>query len=142
MIVRFKKTRQDAVAPKRATDGSAGWDFTAVDYRIDLDKHQIKYYTGIAVEIPDGFVGLCFPRSSICNTSLRLSNCVGVIDSDYRGEVTAVFDQIASRQPLIYDEKDRIFQMVIVPVPNVEFVESEELSETKRGQGGYGSTGR
>ena len=102
---------------------------------------MIKYDTGIAVEIPPGYVGLVFPRSSVCKTGLSLANSVGVIDSDYRGSISLVFYKGAELIEA-YSYGDRIGQLVIVPIPEVEFVEAEELSETERGAGGYGSTGK
>lgn len=141
--VRFKKLTPEAVAPYQATDGSAGWDLTATSGELIKDKIAL-YGTGLAVEIPKGYVGLLFPRSSIHNKTLRLTNSVGVIDSDYRGEVKAIFDQIDlfPRNALLYQPGDRICQLIILPVPTVEWEESEELTNTKRGEGGYGSTGR
>ena len=143
MKVRFKKLVDGAVAPYQATKGSAGWDLTATSGELIKDKKAI-YGTGLAVEIPKGYVGLLFPRSSIHNKTLRLSNSVGVIDSDYRGEVKAIFDRSAScpRDCELYQVGDRICQLIILPVPTIEWEESEELTNTTRGEGGYGSTGR
>lgn len=142
MKVRFKKLVPEAVAPFQATDGSAGWDLTATR-ELDQGKKAI-YGTGLSVEIPKGYVGLLFPRSSIHKKALRLSNAVGVIDSDYRGEITAVFDSL-STWPYEWEKYlpgDRICQLIILPVPTIEWEESEELTNTERGSGGYGSTGR
>lgn len=141
--VRFKKLVPEAVAPRRATIGSAGWDLTATSAELNQGKKAV-YGTGLSVEIPKGYVGLLFPRSSIHKKGLRLSNAVGVIDSDYRGEVKAVFDRL-SLWPYeweLYRVGDRICQLIILPVPTIEWEESEELTNTKRGEGGYGSTGR
>lgn len=147
MEVKVKRLSKNAVIPVYATPGSAGLDFTATsyEYKQDIDCHV--FGTGIAMEIPKGYVGLCFPRSSIRKIDLQLTNAVGVIDSDYRGEVMASFknrdftpDVIAQlRQG--YEVGDRIFQMIIIPYPKIEFVEVEELSSTERGEGGHGSTG-
>ena len=139
MQIKFKKLDPAAVAPKQGTPGSAGFDLAACAF--SYTSNRITYRTGIAVEIPPGHVGLVFPRSSVCKTSLRLTNAVGVIDSDYRGEITAVFDLLPERDNG-YKVGDRICQLVIVPIPEVEYIEAEELSETARGAGGYGSTGR
>ena len=143
MKVRFKKLVPEAVAPYQATDGSAGWDLTATSMELIQGKKAI-YGTGLSVEIPKGYVGLLFPRSSIHNKTLRLSNSVGVIDSDYRGEVKAVFDRLSDWPYAweIYQPGDRICQLIILPVPTIEWEESEELTNTQRGEGGYGSTGR
>ena len=116
----------------------------AVSRKWDSDG-AVVYGTGLAMEIPEGYVGLVFPRSSVAKKDLVLSNCVGVIDSGYRGEVMAKFKLL---DPLIthdeyhwYDIGDRIAQIVIMRLPEVEMVESEDLSESERGEGGYGSTG-
>ena len=146
--VRFKKLVENAVTPTYKTVGAAGMDLTATSTELIDFGNQLKVYTGIAVEIPKGYVGLLFPRSSIVKTNNRLANCVGVIDSDYRGEITFVFDNVNVNGDLIsdydywYKSKDRVGQLVILPFPKVELEEVKELSETKRGTGGYGHTGR
>lgn len=126
--------------PKQGTPGSAGFDITAIGRIWNSEKLVWEYQTGIAVEIPHGYVGLVFPRSSVYKTGQRLTNDVGVIDSDYRGEIGAKFSDGFDGNT--YQVGDRICQLVIVPIPEVEFVEVEELSETERGEGGYGSTGK
>jgi dUTP pyrophosphatase len=87
-------------------------------------------------------VGLVFPRSSVYKTGFSLTNCVGVIDSDYRGEIMAKFADTYLGDVEGYEVGDRICQMIIMPVPEVEYVEADKLSSTERGAGGYGSTGR
>lgn len=139
MKVKFKKLSPEAVIPRKGTKGSAGFDFTAIS-KEQIDQYHTKFGTGIAVEIPHSHVGLVFPRSSSYKNGILLSNCVGVIDSDYRGEITAVF--IGTDKKVCYNIGDRVFQLVIVPYPEIEFEEVEELSTTERGTGGYGSTGR
>ena len=160
MRVKIKKMHPDAVIPKYAKVGDAGLDLTATSMYYD-EYGNICYGTGLAFEIPEGYVGLIFPRSSICKEQLLLSNAVGVIDSGYRGEVSFKFKpsmaldnrqcvkadeeklwSIAVRQNDIYKVGDRIGQMIIMPYPSVEFEEVEELSETERGEGGYGSSGK
>lgn len=146
--VKFKKLHPYAVIPARATDGSAGWDLTAhklinidsVGEEFENYTGMIKFKTGIAVEIPPGYVGLVFPRSSLFKTGMDLTNCVGVIDSDYRVEIAFVFRVVDIGKK--YDIGDRIGQLVIIPCPAVEMVEVDELSQTERGQGGFGSTGK
>lgn len=146
--VRFKKLAEDAVIPSYSKEGDAGMDLTAVRTELADYGNQLKAYTGIAVEIPKGYVGLLFPRSSVVKTNNRLGNCVGVIDSGYRGEITFVFDNIKcpSRKLSNYNENykfgDRVGQLVILPFPKVELEEVKELSESERGTGGYGHTGR
>ena len=144
MQIKFKKLHPDAVMPKQGTPGSAGFDLTATNREMRAGVRQFVYHTDIAVEIPKGYVGLVFARSSICRTGLLLTNCVGVIDSDYRGEITAVFDFSHTVLSIdsVYKPGDRICQLVIVPIPEVEYIEVDNLSETERGAGGYGSTGR
>lgn len=137
--IKFKKLNSNAVMPKRGTPGAAGFDLTAV--WLEATETTLKYDTGIAVEIPPGYVGLLFPRSSVCKTGLSLANSVGVIDSDFRGSISFVFYKPAACI-VPYLPGDRIGQLVIVPIPEVEYVEVEELSETDRGAGGYGSTGK
>lgn len=160
MKVKIKKTHPDAVIPKYAKAGDAGLDLTATSISYD-EYGNICYGTGLAFEIPEGYVGLIFPRSSICKEQLLLSNSVGVIDSGYRGEVSFKFKpsmaldknqcvktdkdrlwSVAIRQNNIYGVGDRIGQMIIMPYPHIEFEEVEELSETERGEGGYGSSGK
>jgi dUTP pyrophosphatase len=142
--VKFKKLVEHAVLPKYAKDGDAGLDLTAIDSYYDTDQKYWEYGTGLAVEIPEGYVGLIFPRSSVSKKNLILANCVGVVDSGYRGEVTFRFKEIDSSKYLedrIYDVGDRIGQMIIIPFPKIEIEEVEELSSTERGEGGYGSSG-
>jgi len=135
--VRIKRLHEDAVIPKYAKEGDAGVDLTAID--IIADGSNLTYKTGIAVEIPTGYVGLLFPRSSVYKTGQTLTNCVGVIDSGYRGEIMMKFS--LSPYGLEYDIGDRVGQLVIMPYPRVDFVEVDSLTETDRGRGGYGSTG-
>ncbi len=140
MQIRFRKLCPEAVTPKAATAGSAGFDLVATSRRWNRDLEIWEYGTGIAVEIPPGYVGLVFPRSSIYKTGAILSNGVGVIDSDYRGEIGAKLWVLKFKEK--YEIGDRIAQLVIVPIPPVEWVEAEELTVTDRGVGGYGSTGK
>lgn len=156
MKIGFKKLTARAVIPTKAHATDAGFDLVATSRIFDREGNA-TYGTGIAVEIPEGYVGLVFPRSSIFRKDLALSNSVGVIDSGYRGEIMAKFkptlvhkfwgtnlSNLESRTPLkprLYDEGERIAQLIIMPIPQVEFVEAEELTPSERGEGGYGSTG-
>ena len=139
MKIKFKKINSNAVTPKQCTNGAAGFDLTAVS--VKEDALTVWCDTGIAVEIPKGYVGLLFPRSSVYKTGLSMANAVGVIDSDFRAAISAVFYK---RRQYVepYKAGDRVAQLVIVPIANVEFVEVDKLSETERGAGGFGSTGR
>ena len=154
MEVKIKKLNPNAVIPKYAKDGDAGMDLVATSIISDTPE-QITYGMGIALEIPKGFVGLIFPRSSVRKTGLDLSNAVGVCDSGYRGELQATFNKLFGGDRF-YDETkntedtsndfykvgDRIAQIMIIPYPPIEFKEVEELSDSERGEGGFGSTGK
>jgi dUTP pyrophosphatase len=141
MKVKIKKVHPDAVKPKYAKESDAGMDLVATSI-IENTSFQITYGLGIAMEIPDGMVGLVFPRSSIRNTELILSNSVGVIDAGYRGELQATFNKLNGLDSVSYNVGDRIAQIIIVPHPIIQIVEVDELSESSRGIGGFGSTGK
>ena len=142
MQVRVKKLHLDAVIPSYAKAGDAGMDLTAT--AMEKDSHgNITYSTGLAIEIPEGHVGLIFPRSSNSKTDLYLTNHVGVIDSGYRGEIMFKFRPVNGLlNATIYHPGDRVGQLLILPYPLVELVESAELSDTARGDGGFGSSGK
>ena len=139
--VKIKKLHPDAVIPTKAYPTDAGFDLTAVWSGWSNTHKVFEYGFGLSFEIPEGYVGLIFPRSSIYRKDLFLTNCVGVIDAHYRGEVTAKFKSTTDRIPDSYNVGERVAQLVIMPIPQVTFVETDELSETDRGSGGYGSTG-
>ena len=149
--MKFKKLDPKAKIPEYATEGSAGLDLYSINYLVD-DYDNIIYRTGISIEIPEGYVGLLFPRSSCCYTDLMLTNCVGVIDSDYRGEILIKYKlfphmQLIPEQKIfsgetIYKIGDRVGQLVIMPVTKVKLEEVSELSKTNRGENGFGHTGR
>ena len=141
MIVQFKKLSPDAITPSYAKEGDAGLDLSAITYMINKEHNFIEYYTGLAFEIPKHHVGLLFPRSSVSKTDLRLANCVGVVDSGYRGEITFryKFEKDTFFASLKrFEEGDRIGQLVIIELPEVTLREMDELTETQRGVGGYG----
>ena len=140
MKVKIKRLDKSAVIPKYAKDGDEGLDLTATAYKVN-EKGQYIYTSDLALEIPDGYVGLLFPRSSICKKDLEMTNSVGVIDSNYRGPIKSVFNPTCE-DPEIYELDERFAQLIIIPYPRIEFEEVEELSETNRGTGGYGSTGK
>jgi len=139
LVIKIKKMNPNAVIPKYAKPGDACMDLVAVERWID-DCDNVCLNTGLAMEIPQGFVGLLFPRSSISKTGLRLANCVGVIDSGYRGPIMFKFKQ---HDDSLFNYKigDRVGQIMILPYPQIDFLESDELSDTSRGSGGFGSTG-
>lgn len=136
MKVKIKKLHPDAVIPKKAHADDAGFDLTAVAVEYPKGVYLTKYSFGIAIEIPKNHVGLIFPRSSVWKTDQLLSNSVGVIDCGYTGEISAIFHGTG------YKVGDRVAQLIIMPIPSIEFEEVETLEETPRGAGGYGSTGK
>lgn len=141
--VKIKRTTEHAFLPTRASEDAAGYDLYAVDqgyYNQDYDF--VEFGTGIAMEIPKGYAGFIYPRSSVSKTPHILSNCVGVIDSDYRGEIKFRFRNLKDQPDLEYGFGDRIGQIVIKKLPEVEFEEVTELDSTDRGEGGFGSSGR
>jgi dUTP pyrophosphatase len=145
--VKIKRLMPEAIIPKYAKAGDAGLDLVATSHAYEQNESGRRmqvYGTGLAFEIPAGYVGLIYPRSSISKTCLSLTNSVGVIDSGYRGEVLFKFAIDDSSRASIggtYKIGDRIGQLVIVPYPSIEFEESDNLSDTERGSGGYGSSG-
>ena len=147
MVVQFKKLDPLAITPSYAKEGDAGLDITPTKVESIQGEnesgevfYQIKIYTGLAFEIPKGYVGLLFPRSSVKNFKARLTNSVGVIDSGYRGEVTGYFDV---PQPIseFYKNGTAVLQMIILPFPKITLEEIKELSDSERGDKGYGHTG-
>ena len=137
--VKFKKMHPHAIIPTYAKQGDAAMDLYAAE--IIKDKYgNYVYLTGVAIEIPPGFVGLLFPRSSVSKTCLSLANSVGVVDSGYRGEIMLKYRHCNNLNPA-YKVEDRVGQLMIIPYPKIELIEVEELSTTDRGDGGFGSTG-
>ena len=140
MKVKLKKLNENVKLPVYAKTGDAGLDIKAT--RIENENnYSITYGTDLCIEIPFGYVGLIFPRSSIRNYDLVLSNCVGVVDSGYRGEIMATFKK-TKLDGMYYDVDDKIMQIIILPYPSIEFEFTDELSETERGKGGFGHTGK
>jgi dUTP pyrophosphatase len=146
LVVKFKKLHPDAQIPKYAHPGDAGLDLVAVGFSMDASSFEVvlTYDTGISIKVPEGHVGLLFPRSSIVKTDLTLANSVGVIDSTYVGPILVKFKhhKFLTNNINFYKVGDKIAQLVIVPIPQIELDEVEELEETERGDGGFGSTGR
>lgn len=150
MDVKIKKLHEDAVIPSYAHDTDAGLDLvaTSYEYKSDIDCHV--YGTGLAVEIPEGHVGLIYPRSSNRKTNAYMCNHVGVIDSGYRGEVMISFknrdmnlqEGVIPQLTKPYEVGDKIAQLIIMPYPKIKFVEVDELSDSDRGENGHGSSGR
>ncbi len=169
MKVNIKKLNENAVIPQYAKPGDAGMDITATS--INVTDNYIEYGTGLAFEVPEGYVMLIFPRSSVSKYDLSLANAVGVLDSSYRGELKLRFkrnyrienepsketDYKFTTTSIVnpgsaneyqwnacnwYNIGDRIGQIMILPYPVIQFNEVEELSETERGAGGFGSSGK
>ena len=157
MEIKIKKLKENAVIPSYAKDGDAGMDLTATSKWYD-DNGNTCYGTGLAFEIPEGYFGLLVPRSSNAKTDLRLTNSSGILDSCYRGEVMFKYrnDNYSKLDGGLqshlmmgdinfvneYEVGDRIGQILILPYPEINFLEVDELSETERGEGSYGSSGK
>lgn len=135
MKINIKKLDPNAVIPKRMTAGAIGADIVAVSMNETSD--YIEYGTGLAVEVPEGYGLFLYPRSSISTKTLIMCNSVGVIDTDYRGELKFRFKRLGDN---IYQVGERVGQMVLAPVNSFDANEVEELGETQRGSGGFGST--
>jgi dUTP pyrophosphatase len=140
-VLKFAKTSPDAVLPKRAKAGDAGYDLTATS--MTEEGSIITYGTGIIVEIPPMHVGLIFPRSSIYRYDLILANSVGVIDSGYRGEIMVKMRKTKEFDAHVYEVGERMAQLVVIKLPDLIAMEIpvEEVGITMRGTGGFGSTG-
>jgi len=145
MLIHIKKINPNATIPTRGSQYAAGYDlYACIDGgEVTIDPHSTqKIGTGLAIAVPNGYFGAIFARSGLASKEgLRPANCVGVADSDYRGEyIVALHND--SNAPRTVKHGDRIAQLVIMPHLPVEFCESQELDETDRGSGGFGSTGK
>lgn len=141
MKVKFKKVHSDVKSPTKAHSTDAGWDLTC--YVIDEDPKRgiITYHTGVCVKLPKNHFALLCPRSSVYKHKLQLANGLGVIDENYTGELIFKY-RILHPNTTRYEVGDRIGQIVILPRPDFEFEEVDELEESDRGEGGFGSSGR
>lgn len=143
MEIKFKKLDERAVAPARAHSTDAGFDLVATDITTEINECGqliLVYHTGLAIEIPKGYYGQLMPRSSVSKKSLMLTNSAGVIDFGYRGEIMGKFRSTTDVVPAVYNVGDKFAQLLILPLPDVTFVESSELSDSDRGEDGFGST--
>ena len=139
--MKVKLMNEYAQLPTRGSKDAAGLDlYCPFHIKVPADS-QKKIPLGIAVEIPQGHMGLLVPRSSMSKTPLRCANSVGIIDADYRGEISIAYENISCSDYMIF-RGDRIAQLIIVPIAIVDVEEAQTLSETERGDGGYGSTGK
>ncbi len=145
ITVKIKKLDESAILPKKATDGSAGADiYTTIKESVTLEPNgRYKFPTGLSIALPSSdYAAFIFSRSGLSvKHGLTLANCVGVIDSDYRGEITVNLVN-RSNEPYTVEPGERIAQLVVMPVAGVEFSECSELDSTVRGEGGFGSSGR
>ena len=144
MEIKIKRLNERAKIPTFGTEFSAGADlYCAEEHEISVCSGQkCSIGTGISMEIPEGYVGLVFARSGLaCKNGLRLCNSVGVIDADYRGEIKVVLHNDSEYVREI-KPGERVAQMIVMPYPKVSFIEVEELSDTVRGETGFGGTGR
>lgn len=144
IYVRFKRLTDTAISPTKGSAYAAGWDLYA-DTTQDIvvePGDTVEFYSGIALEIPDGYCGKIYSRSGLSTKyGLRLANCVGVIDSDYRGNVGIPMHNDSDKAFKVLAH-ERIAQIVIEKCPEAIFYETEDLTETDRGTGGFGSSGR
>jgi len=143
MVVNFKKINKDAITPKKATDGSNGFDLTAIAKRIGYDDKgnllYVEYDTGIGFNIPSGFVGFAVSRSSVSKMGLSLCNSCGIIDTDFSNQISFRFYEV-SKNAKHYQIGDRIGQILFIANPTFELVQTDELVDVNRGA--YGSTGQ
>jgi dUTP pyrophosphatase len=137
-MIKFKKLHENAVLPTRANRYDGGLDLTAVS--VEVTREYIEYDTGLAVEIPEGYVGLLCPRSSVTKTGLMLGNSIGICDAPYRGPLKLRFKDV-DRHLRRYEVGERVGQLVVVPILTHDAVFVDELSDTDRGQGAFGSSG-
>jgi dUTP pyrophosphatase len=144
MNIKIKRLSEEATIPTRGSEYSAGYDLYAnIEKPVSIKPHEtVKIGTGWAIEIPDGYFGAIFARSGLATKEgLRPANCTGVCDSDYRGEyIVAIHNDSDVVREIIPHE--RIAQLVVIPYLYVDFKETDELSDTSRGEGGFGSTGK
>ena len=145
MTVKVKKLSENAVLPQKAHKSDAGFDLTVSRITTELNEVGeliIVYHTDLCMEIPEGYFGALFSRSSISRKPLSQTNAVGVVDSGYRGEIVAKFrSTVPAVVPAVYKENERFAQLVILPVPDIDMVEADTLGDSDRGEAGLGSTG-
>lgn len=143
MQIRVKKLTDTAKLPTRGSSSAAGYDLYAdIEVKTVISPHTtVMIPTGLSMEIPDGYFGAIFARSGLAvKESLRPANCVGVVDSDYRGEFMIALHNDGDKERIV-EPYERIAQMVVIPYLQVDFEETDSLSDTERGEGGFGSTG-
>lgn len=142
--VNIKKLNPNAIIPTYGTEYAAGADlYSCLDAPVTIEPGETAFIkTGLSLEIPEGYAGLVYARSGLsCKQGLAPANKVGVIDSDYRGEIMVALHN-HSKEARTVNSGDRIAQLVITPFLTASFIETDELNNTTRGEGGFGSTGR
>ncbi len=143
--IKIIKIKESAILPARATNGAAGYDlFACLESDVCIKKgNLIKIPCGIAIELPSDYAAFIFARSGLSiKNGISLSNGVGVIDSDYRGEIQVGLCKVAGDEPYIIRNGDRIAQLIVMKVENLNFKLVQTLSSSKRGENGFGSTGK
>ena len=145
MQIKIKKVNPNAKTPTHGSEQAAGYDlYACLDVeKITIPAHQtVKVPTGLSMAIPNGYFGAIFARSGLAaKEGLRPANCVGVVDSDYRGEFIVMLHNDTD-EPKTVSNHDRVAQLVIMPYMSVDFEETDSLDDTQRGAGGFGSTGK
>lgn len=143
-VVKVAKTDRDARMPTKGSEHAAGWDLYCLEDTVVNFRSSVKLRTGLRVAIPEGFEGQVRARSSLGSKGLILPHSIGTIDADYRGELFVLMTWIGKGESYEVKSGERIAQLVIAPIPDVQFTEVDEgeLGETERGDGGFGSTGR
>jgi len=143
-MVKFARTHPDALVPTKGSQYAAGWDLYSLEDTEVPFRSSVRLRTGLHVAIPDGYEGQVRARSSLGSKGLILPHSVGTIDADYRGELFVLMTWIGEGDSYLVKAGERIAQILITPIPWVEFaeVELDELGQTERGEGGFGSTGR
>jgi dUTP pyrophosphatase len=149
MDIKIKKLNPNAIIPTNGSEYAAGWDLYACEDAKIAPGNSAFIHTGIAIEIPEGYFGAIYARSGLaCKQGLRPANCVGVIDSDYRGEIQVCLhnddlERFTERFSFNFISKgDRIAQLIIQKYEPINFIEVDELEDTSRGDGGFGSSGK
>ena len=144
MNINIKKLNKNAIIPTHGSNNAAGMDlYACIDSPIIITPHQtVKIGTGLAIELPHGYFGAIFARSGLAtNQGLRPANCVGCCDEDYRGEYIVALHNDTDT-PQVINPMERIAQLVVIPYLPIELTVVDELSDTERGDGGFGSTGK
>ena len=143
--VTFTRLHADAAPPSKATPSSAGWDLRCLENTVIHKQHSTRIRTGLSVAIPSGWEGQIRSRSSLGAKGMIMPNGIGTIDSDYRGELMVLATWIGVGEEFHLAKGERCAQLLLAPVPEVDFIEVENiegLGETQRGSGGFGSSGR